>query len=717
MALARQRVTAAVVAAARDDHTRIAEAVVYSKHLEVAAHMCGDTEVVLTPSNTVAYLTANRGRGEPLDRAYASGARPHVLVVDVESAQLARVGRVGLDDTTLLAIDESRITTKHTLVAVRAHMWSAAARAAADARDSLLSGAAATLYGNANLTVPMLNVLTSPPTQHLKQHLSVDAVAPSTTASKKSDDNVDMDGGEQIFGGTRELNSDDDAPGDLGAYDMTDGFLVDDSSSSSTDDSSEDETPKRRLKKRPRDSASKSTSSDDDSSEDETPKRRRKKQSLDSASKSTSSRESPVRKRRARIESSSDDDETPKQRRKKRSRGHVIAAPPMHGDSSSDDDFAAPGSDEPLSDRHYIGELARRLGFAPNAKRLDPYGNVLERVGVLELANPLPPATPYVRLFEEGRVLLADGTTIDADHTYTVNGQIGYTSTTTMLKRYFSPFDADVISRRMVASASWPSKLEYYGDATAAADAVVRATLTKDEHTLCSDVTRMAIERFGDGNLSFELLLRSLGENFNKAAIIDQHAEAAAARVRWRWQHAAELGREFHRRVEFFFDGVYPMERLERFAHDDKEIAMAQFIDWYRDWFEKNDLEPFRVELALVDEFARTTGCIDFLARKRKTGDLVMIDWKHSKDISDVGFRGAMCCDELAHLQDCKKIKYDMQQNVYRAFLHETTDWHIDEMYLLQCHPTIERANLIKVPVYSKETLAVMNRRAAEVAK
>jgi len=671
MALSMQRVGESAVASAKGDHARLAEAVLYAKQIELAAHMCGDRRVTLTPANTARYLAEQRQRGAPLDRAYAGGAKPHVAVVDVELEAFARVGRTGLVDETRLELD---VLARPTLVGVRVPTLAPERRRALDARDSLLSDAAAALLGAARSTLT-LNVLTPPLDTRPKQQLA-SAVAASKGAKKADDDDVHMEGGEQIFGGVDELNSDDDAPADVGEYDLNDGFLVDnDAEVEFEDDENEEEPPPQRHRKKRR---VLSSDDDDDENEEQRPRRRRRSK----------------KNKRRELESSpslSRDDDEP---------------------ATSDDDFtapaqaAAPSPPSILSDRQYIVEHARRFGVDDVDALVDPYGNAYERFNALALANALPDATPLVRLFEEGAVRLADGSTVEAAHTYTVDGRVGYTSTTTLLKRYFDEFDALAISTRMVSATSWPSK-PLYRDAEAHADDVLRRQLGSDDYWRAwADDEIEAIERFLARSLPFESLVRAL--NARPHSFGAAHKDAAAERVRWHWQRASELGREFHRRVEYFFDGVYPLARLEAYARDDAEIAMGQFVDWYRGWFRASGLRPFRVELALVDERSKTTGTIDFLALDPADGQLVMIDWKHSKAIDAEAYANRRCQPPLAHLPDAKLTHYALQQCVYREFLHRTTAWRIKAMYLLQVHPTLERARLIEVPDYGAEALAVI---------
>jgi hypothetical protein len=47
-------------------------------------------------------------------------------------------------------------------------------------------------------------------------------------------------------------------------------------------------------------------------------------------------------------------------------------------------------------------------------------------------------------------------------HTYTVNGEGGYTSVTTLIHHYFPKFDADIIIQKMMNSPKWGPENEYY---------------------------------------------------------------------------------------------------------------------------------------------------------------------------------------------------------------------------------------------------------------
>lgn len=302
----------------------------------------------------------------------------------------------------------------------------------------------------------------------------------------------------------------------------------------------------------------------------------------------------------------------------------------------------------------------------------------------LEEVNPVPVFDGHIFLYEDGEHELADGTVIQCDHTYVVNGEIGYTSSTTLLGQYFDKFDPDRIAAGMVNSPNW-RRSEYYPAATAWA----HAHLTDDDWKLPSDnaIVGQALSLCADGSISFETAETMIGE-VNAALLPLLHKrvkELCQVQIKADWAEASPLGTEMHERLEDFFNGVLPLARVKALARERPEIR--QFLKWYNEWYLPRNLEPYRMELRVADYERKITGSIDGLFRNRDTGEIIMVDWKRSRKLRHAGFRGKRCTGILSHLQDCNVVKYSLQQNLYARMLRDGAGIQVKEMYLAVFHP------------------------------
>lgn len=388
--------------------------------------------------------------------------------------------------------------------------------------------------------------------------------------------------------------------------------------------------------------------------------------------------------------SSSSDDEEPNQPRRKR-RGRKIIK--LQHDSDSDDDFSQPNvSEQPMS---------------------------------LEQVNQVPRFDGRIFLHENGPVTLGDGTTIEADHTYVVDGKIGYESTTTVMGQFKDPFDAMAASRAKVNKKAWHED-ELYGPSNEWALEELRRrwkdTSFAGDTQAWSDEQRRVAEMFTEGRIGFETLegeLRGKSPSIDAllSSLASQRTDLCCQYVRDAWTRASTEGTAMHEALEFYFDTGHPeMTRrvLEQRAAAG-EIELGQFLRWHDTWLAaRDDLEPFRVELRIASAPLNMTGSIDMLFRRRSDPQrLVMVDWKRSKGVSLTGYnrvpldetdssgmmfqwqpskygRGRFakrCYEPFDSIDQCKFNSYRMQQMTYKMIIERETDYRVDEMYLLVCHP------------------------------
>ena len=388
-------------------------------------------------------------------------------------------------------------------------------------------------------------------------------------------------------------------------------------------------------------------------------------------------------------------------------------------DETGDDLDAMAASDDAVS----IGEYDRRDGFIAStsddddgAHDGDTSSSSSSSTAPMSLADrhPVPEFDGKCQLYEDGECTLADGTVVPCDHTYVVNGAIGYTSSTTLVGQWLTPFVAEAISLRMAASPNWPDKFEYRGPAEAWAADQLRARHASDGDALCRAYglplpCPPAVTLFMRDGISWDTLT---GEIAVPPALRDTWQRLCAEHVRSVWTRNATLGTCMHERIEHFYEGRMTRGELE--ARNEPELG--QFLRWHDEWLVPRGFVPFRMELRVFDEAMRVCGSIDALFQHRDTGALIMVDWKRSKEISRTAYGGKTGRGPLAGLPDCNFTKYTMQQNLYRHMLHAHTSLRLTAMYLLICHPRQGLAyDLIPVPERPQEMAALCAARLAAV--
>ena len=375
------------------------------------------------------------------------------------------------------------------------------------------------------------------------------------------------------------------------------------------------------------------------------------------------------------------------------------------------------------------------------------------------------------QLHETGSIELADGTTVEASHTYVLDGRLGPESATTVLSTYFDHFDAVRVSTNMVASRNWPAKLEYYAPATEAAETSLRARWREVWAPHVAEWTaedaRRAADAFAAGDARFASLLAvtdapdaCADEKLVRTmtALREAATDAAAAHIRAMWTSYADLGTEMHERIETFLDASaaadaivaqHARARLDSLAPSHAELR--QFLRWYDTWLVPRGYVPFRVELRVFDEALRIAGSIDALFRHRETGEIIMVDWKRSKGIARHGFErvaldgdaadangclfewrdadmppfAKACLPPVAELLSCNYNKYWLQQLLYKYMIEKNSELRLSGMYLVVCHPRQgERYDLMPLEANDEligrivaDRLALVRRRDAEDAE
>jgi len=169
---------------------------------------------------------------------------------------------------------------------------------------------------------------------------------------------------------------------------------------------------------------------------------------------------------------------------------------------------------------------------------------------------------------------------------------------------------------------------------------------------------------------------------------------------------AAEDGTYMHRLLQRYFNRHEIGEELE-------DKCVQQCLEFFRQnpW-----LTPFRTEWAIFDADSRVAGQIDLLCRDERNGKFIMIDYKRTKALKmkNRKLKGTGPC---AVLDDTNFSHYAVQQNAYKYILQKNYGIIIDQMLLLQAHPTIASFNAVEVPALDDVIEEIFRLRRVEVAE
>ena len=126
--------------------------------------------------------------------------------------------------------------------------------------------------------------------------------------------------------------------------------------------------------------------------------------------------------------------------------------------------------------------------------------------------------------------------------------------------------------------------------------------------------------------------------------------------------------------------------------------------------------QPLCAEWAIYDDRARVAGTIDSLWRDDKNR-LVIVDWKRCKKgaLERKPYRGEMGWGPCAALPNTPMGHYTAQQNLYAGILARNYDLTVDEIFLVQLHPTLPTYKSVRVPLLPEMAAAMLLDRQQRV--
>lgn len=194
----------------------------------------------------------------------------------------------------------------------------------------------------------------------------------------------------------------------------------------------------------------------------------------------------------------------------------------------------------------------------------------------------------------------------------------------------------------------------------------------------------------GKQHMSVTTLIHQFFPHFNADKVITNmmrspkfkfgpYAGMTPQAIKDKWENekniASSLGTSLHKDIELYINGETPSEP--------NRIEFKYFLDF---WFDVvyGRLKPYRTEWMIYSKDG-VAGSIDCVLVD-DDGDLVLIDWKRSKEIkmSNTYERGY---GPFRNLDNCNYNHYTLQLNIYRHILETEYNHTVIGMFNVILHP------------------------------
>ena len=266
-------------------------------------------------------------------------------------------------------------------------------------------------------------------------------------------------------------------------------------------------------------------------------------------------------------------------------------------------------------------------------------------------ANPVPDTLAKKNAHPRDEFITFD----EGPHIYTVHGEQGYTSVTTLNHHHFPTFDANSIIDTMLKGRKMRDpNYKYYG-------------MTREQILADWDANRDA---------------------------------------------ASSAGTKMHYDIECYYNGL-------DVKNDSTEYEFfQQFVrDMGANVEGTGSLVPYRTEWMVYYEELKLSGSIDMIF-ENPDGTIQIYDWKRCKEISyENGFGKTAITPCISHLPDTNFWHYALQLNTYKTILEAKYGKKVTGLYLVCLHPDspYKTYDRIEVPFMEKELADLFALRRSQV--
>lgn len=204
------------------------------------------------------------------------------------------------------------------------------------------------------------------------------------------------------------------------------------------------------------------------------------------------------------------------------------------------------------------------------------------------------------------------------------------------------------------------------------------------------------IDRFFPFDLNRYITKKAENEQREVSVIMD---EFLAVR-----DEAATYGTTMHEAIEQFLkSGVENVQSPE----------FRLFKKFYEDVVLNFGFQFVEAEKRVLLEKYNVAGTVDALFRKPNTGELILIDWKRSKNLVVDGhpkkYGYGFALSKLNHLDNSSYYKYALQQNMYKYMLEQNEEMTISSMNLIVLHPNYDTYYRVELPHLQREVKILLD--------
>lgn len=170
-------------------------------------------------------------------------------------------------------------------------------------------------------------------------------------------------------------------------------------------------------------------------------------------------------------------------------------------------------------------------------------------------------------------------------------------------------------------------------------------------------------------------------------------------------KEAASLGTKMHSNIENYYNEI-PFE--EKFIGTPEHNYFMNFFN------DHPDHKIYRTEWTVYSEEYKIAGSIDAVFSVPSTSDVIIGDWKRSKEIKyentyEKGF------PPLKHLDNCNFNHYVLQLNIYRHLIETYYDQKVSGMFLVILHPNAKSYQKIIIPRVTIELQMMFSKRKMDL--
>ena len=204
------------------------------------------------------------------------------------------------------------------------------------------------------------------------------------------------------------------------------------------------------------------------------------------------------------------------------------------------------------------------------------------------------------------------------------------------------------------------------------------------------------IDRFFPFDLNQYIVKKAEREERDASEVMD---EFLAVR-----DEAANYGTTMHEAIEQF---------LKSGVENSQSAEFRLFKKFYDEVITVFGFVFYKAEDRVLLEKYNVAGTIDALFRKPNTGELVLIDWKRSKNLVVDGhpkkYGYGFALSKLNHLDNSSYYKYALQQNMYKYMLEQNEEMTISSMNLIVLHPQYDTYYRVELPNLQKEVMILLD--------